>query len=76
MEGLENMWSWFSLIEEEEFGAEVSMDAEKEIHRMDGQFFTKRVLNVEAVGRTFKPLWKLKDELKIYDLGDSILVSV
>lgn len=36
MEGLENMWSRFSLTEEEEFGAEVSMDAEKEIHGMAG----------------------------------------
>ena len=29
---------------------------------------------MEAVGRMFKPLWKLKGELKIRDLGDSILV--
>ena len=41
---------------------------------MAGRFFTKRVLNVEAVGRTFKPLWKLKGEVKIHDLGDNILV--
>ena len=58
----------------QEFGAEVSKDAEKEIHRLAGRFFTERVLNVEAVGRTFKPLRKLKGELKIRDLGDSILV--
>ena len=74
MEGLENMWSRFSLTEEEEFRAEVSKDDEKEIHRFAGHFFTKRVLNMEVVGRTFKPLWKLKGELKIRDLGDSILV--
>ena len=46
----------------------------KEINRLAGRFFTKRVLNVEAVGRTFEPLWKLKGEVKIYDLGDNILV--
>ena len=40
---------------------------------MAGHFFTKWVLNVEAVGRTFKPLWKLIGELKIRDLGDNIL---
>ena len=74
MDGLENMWSWFSLTEEEEFRAEVSKDAKKEIHKLASQFFTERVLNVEAVGHTFKPLWKLKGELKIHDLGDSILV--
>ena len=46
----------------------------KEINKLAGRFFTKRVLNVEAVGRTFKPLWKLKGEEKIRDLGDNILV--
>ena len=50
MEGLEGMWSCFSLSEEEENGAEVSKQTEKEIHRLAGRFFTKRVLNVEAVG--------------------------
>ncbi|KAK9994370.1 hypothetical protein SO802_024073 [Lithocarpus litseifolius] len=74
MEGLEGMWSRFSLSEEEEVGAEVSKQNEKEIHRLAGRFFTKRVLNVEAVGCMFKPLWKLIGELKIRDLGDNILV--
>ena len=74
MDGLENMWSCFSLNEEEESGAEVSKDDVKEINRLVGWFFTKWVLNVEAVGRTFKPLWKLKGEVKIRNLGDNILV--
>ena len=74
MDGMENMWSRFSLNEEEECGAEVSKDDVKEINRLAGRFFTKRVLNVEAVGCTFKPLWKLKGEVKIRDLRDNILV--
>ena len=74
MEGLEGMWSPFSLSEKEEGGAEVSKQTEKEIHRLAGRCFIKRVLNVEAVGRTFKPLWKLIGEVKIRDLGDNILV--
>ena len=50
MEGLEGMWSRFSLSDEEEGGAEVSKQTKKEIHRLVSCFFTKRVLNVEAVG--------------------------
>lgn len=65
MEGLEGMWSRFSLIEEEEVGAEVSKQNDKEIHRLASCFFIKQVLNVEVMGRTFKPLWKLIRELKI-----------
>ena len=67
------LWSRFSLTEEEEVGAEVSKQNDKEIHKLAGRFFTKWVLNVEAVGHTFKPLWKLIGELKIRDLGDNIL---
>ena len=74
MEGLEGMWSRFSLSKEEEVGVEVSKQTEKEIHRLAGRFFTKRVLNVEAVGCMFKPLGKLIGEVKICDLGDNILV--
>lgn len=32
------------------------------------------MLNVESVGRTFKPLWKSIGELKIRDVGDNILL--
>ena len=44
------------------------------MHHLAGKFFTKRVLNVEAVARTFKPLWRLVGELKIRDSGDNVLV--
>ena len=32
------------------------------------------MLNVDAMARMFKPLWKLIGELKIQDVGDSILL--
>ena len=39
-----------------------------------GKFFTKYVVNVKAVARTFKPLWKLFGELKIWDIGGNLLL--
>ena len=74
MAGLDEMWAKFSLSEEEERGAEVSQQKEVFVHRLAGKFLTKRVLNVEAVARTFKPLWKPVGELKIRDIGDNILL--
>ena len=74
MAGLDSLWSRFSLTEEEEQGAEVERHDEIQTHRLAGRFFTKRVLNVESVGRTFKPLWKLIGELKIRDIGNNILL--
>ena len=34
----------------------------------------KRMVNAEAVGRTFKPLWKPIGEMKIRDIGGNILL--
>ena len=58
MDSLDEMWARFSLTEEEEGGAEVPKDAEESVYRLAGRFYTKRVLNVDAVARTFKPLWE------------------
>ena len=52
----------------------VSNQEAMEVHRLAGKFFTKRVLNVEAVACTFKPLWKPMGELKIRDSGENVLV--
>ena len=62
------------LIEDKEGGANVSNQEAMEVHRLAGKFFMKRVLNVEAVACTFKPLWKPMGELKIRDSGENVLV--
>lgn len=41
---------------------------------MVGKFLTKKVLNVDTVAYTFKPLWKLTGELKIRDVRKNILL--
>lgn len=74
MAGLEELWSRFSLAEDEKGGAEVDHQEEVIIHRLAGKFFTKRVLNVDAVARTFKPLWKPTGELKIRDIEEGVLL--
>lgn len=33
------------------------------------KFFTKRALNMEAVGRTFRPLWHTKESFHITNWG-------
>ena len=74
MASLESLWSRFTLDDEEEYGAEVPKPMEATVHRLAGRFFTKRMLNVEAIARTFKPLWKPTGELKLRDLGENILL--
>ena len=43
---------------------------------MATKFLTIRALNVEAIGRTFKPLWRAKKEFKVREAGDHILLFV
>nr|POE86699.1 hypothetical protein CFP56_46910 [Quercus suber] len=74
MASLEDMWARFSLTEEEKGGAKVPKEEEEVVHYLAGHFHMKRVLNVEAVAHTFKPLWRTSDELKIRDAGDDILL--
>ena len=43
---------------------------------MATKFLTKRALNVEAIGRTFKPLWRAKKDFKVREAGDHVLLFV
>jgi len=74
MASIEDLWSRFSLTEEEENGADVPRKTEASIVRLAAKFLTKRVVNAKAVSRTFKPLWKLIGEMKIRDIGGNILL--
>ena len=74
MAGLEDLWAKFSLTEDEEGDADVPNQEAMGVHYLARKFFTKRVLNVEAVARTFKPLWRPVGELKIHNSGDNVLV--
>lgn len=72
MAGLDELLSCFSLTEEEEGAVEVPKQEVEQIYRLAGKFFTKQILNVNAMARTFKPLWKPIRELKIRDIGENI----
>ena len=74
MANIEDLSSRFLLTEEEEHGADVPQKKEATIVRLAAKFFTKRVVNAEAVSRTFKPLWKPIGETKFRDIDVNILL--
>ena len=45
-------------------------------HVLVARFMTRRALNVEAVGRTFKPLWRALKDFKTREVGDHVLLFV
>jgi len=40
------------------------------------KFYTKRVLNMEAIAKTFTLLWKTKKGFEIRDMGDHMVLFV
>ena len=45
-------------------------------HILAARFMTRRALNVEAVGRTFKPLQRSRRDFEIREAGDHVLLFV
>ena len=40
------------------------------------KFFMKHAINIDAVARTLKPLWRTKQDFEIQDMGNHILLFV
>ena len=78
MEKVLSAWKKLSLTAEE--STKLSLTKSKNLRRKEYvlavKFLTKRALNMDAIGRTFKPLWRAKNELKIREVGDHILLFV
>ena len=78
MEDILYDWKKLSLTEDED--VKVSLSKSKNQRRKDyvlaAKFVTKRALNVEAIGQTFKPLWRAKKDFKVCEVGDHILLFV
>lgn len=43
-------------------------------HVLAAKFLTRRALNMEAVARTFQPLWRTKESFHITNAGNNILL--
>ena len=73
MDTLEKQWQNLSLLDSDESG--ISCPKEMLVNRflLAAKFLTKRVVNIESVARTFKPLWRTQKDFKINDMGDNIL---
>ena len=70
------MWRKFSLSESEgqDFVVQEPVTAE-EVY-IATRFFTDRVLNMEAIARTFKFLWRTQKRFEVRDMGDHRVVFV
>ena len=69
-------WRKLSLNEREGGKLEVKKDRANKEFTLMAKFLTKRVLNTEAIVRTFSPLWRAKNGFKIRDAGKHWMLFV
>ena len=71
-------WEKLSLTAKE--GTKLSLTKSKNLKSKEyvlvAKFLTKRAINVEAIGRTFKPLSRAHNEFKIREAGDHVLLFI
>jgi hypothetical protein len=64
----------FHSLRSREINFDLSSSRDKEKPTLLAKFFTRRVINVEAVTRTFKPLWRSKRGFSARDMGDNLML--
>ena len=76
MEDFSVMWKKLSLSEEEEneYNGQIFETTGGKV--LAAKFFTRRVLNMEAIARTFKQLWQTKKSFEIKDMGSHVVLFV
>uniref|UniRef100_A0A2N9HDU2 Reverse transcriptase domain-containing protein n=1 Tax=Fagus sylvatica TaxID=28930 RepID=A0A2N9HDU2_FAGSY len=74
MEDLNGLWQRLSLSETEEDRFILEPTKQSATHILAAKFFTRRVINVEAVTRTFRPLWRSENGFSARDMGDNIMI--
>lgn len=74
MESIEDLWLRFSLTAKEEMEFDLEEYDKEPSFLLAAKFITHRVLNVEAVAWTFKPLWKAEKGFSVKDMGENTLL--
>uniref|UniRef100_A0A2N9G219 Uncharacterized protein n=1 Tax=Fagus sylvatica TaxID=28930 RepID=A0A2N9G219_FAGSY len=76
MESIENMWKKFSLSDKEGLNVDLVNTVQQPENILAAKFLTSRLLNMDAVARTFKPLWKTRQSFTVQDLGGNKVAFV
>lgn len=72
MEDLAKDWKKLSLSTKEDYRFDLSKKQKVQNYVLAAKFFTRRVLNIEAVAKTFRPLWRTRGKFEVNDIGENI----
>ena len=76
MESLTKHWSNLSLHDRERGGVHLAKEKRLSECIIAAKFLTKRALNIEAIIRTFNPLWRSKNGFEVRNTGDHMMLFV
>ena len=76
MDSIDDMWKRFSLSDKEVSNVDLEHTAQQSENILVAKFLTTRVLNIDSVARTFKPLWKTRRSFTVQDLGKNRVAFV
>ena len=74
MEDLTKSWSCLTLSENEGSGLRLTEEQAELEHILAVKFLTKHALNIDAITKTFAPLWRAKNGFKIQKEGDRVVL--
>ncbi|KAK9985087.1 hypothetical protein SO802_034612 [Lithocarpus litseifolius] len=74
MEDLTNRWRSLSLTKEEEAKVDLTRDKKIKGAILAVKFFTRRNANVEAVAKTFRPIWQTRGNFEVCKGKENVLL--
>ena len=74
METLTKHWKSLSLSEREGPGLCLKKEQANSKLSIAAQFLTKRPLNIDAIAKTFTPLWRAKTGFKVKHIEDHVII--
>ncbi|KAL0000877.1 hypothetical protein SO802_014658 [Lithocarpus litseifolius] len=74
MEDLTKSWGCLTLSDVEGSNLKITEDEAVTEHVLATKFLTKRALNIEAIAKTFSPIWRAKNGFKIRKEGDHVVL--
>ena len=74
MDDLTHRWTKLSLSNKEGKRVILSKGKQSQEFGLAVKFFTKRAVNIDAVAKTFRPLWRTRHSFNIRDAGNNYLV--
>ena len=76
MEELTKSWSCLTLSDVEGSNLQINEEVAVTDFVLAAKFLTKRALNIDAIAKTFTPLWRSKNGFKIKKEGDHVILSL